>query len=699
MDYLLTNNHGELQPITPELRWLYSHLERIDLLLQHYYYQKRDRYDSLPESFLLAEDEIEQRLAEPFGVPHWLPKADNIIDCSETTEENPAFDALSLLVERFELTEFERDALLLGLLPHFDNRYHSLFAALNGNSKKQWPSFALTIELFSQRQSDWQLLQNSFLPQTPLICNHLLQLNNCEESVWLQTQFLTHSAIWHFLSGQQVILPPLTTCAYWNTPASQIWYPQALYHALEKILLNETNEIRPLIILRGKPDSARELAVNNIMALHNISTLTLDLARLPDDENSTKITNLLIDAVRETRLHDACLLIRNFSLLAEEKKIGSSELSALLNQPKLRVVCLAEPQDSLMWIKHLPAVQINMPALTLADKKTMLQASLPDNITQKINMTQLCQRFSFTAETLPLIIEEAYQYQILRQPTGQLEETDLRKALNFRAQQNFGKLAQRITPKRSFKDLVISDALVQQLKEIIAAIHYRDQILATGFQEKIGYGTGISALFYGESGTGKTMAAEVIAEQLGVDLIKVDLSTVVNKYIGETEKNIAHIFDLAEADSGVLFFDEADALFGKRSETKDAQDRHANIEVSYLLQRLEDYPGLVILATNNRSHLDSAFNRRFTFITRFTYPDEALRKKMWQIIWPKQLKLSNEIDFEHLAKRTDLTGANIRNIALLSSILSADDNCDKIENRHIERAIILELNKTGRLVF
>ncbi|NHB91619.1 ATP-binding protein [Photorhabdus cinerea] len=699
MDYLLTNNHGELQPITPELRWIYSHLERIDLLLQHYYYQKKDRYDSLPESFLLVEDEIEQRLAEPFGVPHWLPQVDNIIHSSKTTEENPAFDALSLLVERFELTEFERDALLLGLLPHFDSRYHSLFAALNGNSKKQWPSFALTIELFSQRQHDRQLLQNSFLPQTPLIRNHLLQLNNYEESVWLQTQFLTHSAVWHFLSGQQVILPPLTTCAYWHPSASQTWYPPTLYDSLEKVLLNETNEIRPLVILRGKQASARELAVNNIMVSHGINTLTLDLTHLPDEENPIGIANLLTNVIRETRLHDACLLIRNFSLLAEEKKIWHSELSTLLNQPKLRVVCLAEPQDSLVWIKHLPIIQIEMPVLTLTDRKTILQASLPNNIAQEINITQLCQRFSFTAETLPLILKEASQYQMLRQPTGQLEETDLRKALNFRAQQNFGKLAQRITPKRSFKDLVVSDTLTQQLKEIIAAIHYRDQILATGFQEKIGYGTGISALFYGESGTGKTMAAEVIAEQLGVDLIKVDLSTVVNKYIGETEKNIAHIFDLAEADSGVLFFDEADALFGKRSETKDAQDRHANIEVSYLLQRLEDYPGLVILATNNRSHLDSAFNRRFTFITRFTYPDETLRKKMWQIIWPKQLKLSNEIDFEHLAQRADLTGANIRNIALLSSILSADDNCEQIENKHIERAVTLELNKTGRLVF
>ncbi|RAX01828.1 MULTISPECIES: ATP-binding protein [unclassified Photorhabdus] len=694
MDYLLTNNPCNMA----ELRWIYPHLERIDLLLQQYYYQKGDQYDSLPESFLLTEEEVEQSLISPQGIPHWLAETNNPIRHPEI-EESPALDALSLLVERFELTEFERDILLLGLLPHFDSRYHTLFAALNGNSKKQWPSFTLAIELFSQRQSDRQLLQNSFLPQTPLINNQLLRLNNHEESIWLQTQFLTHSAVWHFLLGQRTLLPPLITCANWRTPASYNGYPQTLYHAFEKILLNETNGIRPLVILRGKEGSARELAVSNIMGSHGIHTLTLDLAHLTDEENTTRISGLLADAIRETRLHNACLLIRNFSLLTEAKKILHRDLSILLNQPKLRVVCLVEPGDALVWIKHLPMVQINMPGATLTDKETLMKTSLSENIAQKINITRLCQRFSFTAETLPLILEEAYQYQMIRQPEGQLEETDLRQALSFRAQQNFGKLAQRITPKRSFDDLVVSDTLAQQLKEIISAINYRDQILGAGFQEKISYGTGISALFYGESGTGKTMAAEVIAGYLGVDLIKVDLSTVVNKYIGETEKNISRIFDLAEADSGVLFFDEADALFGKRSETKDAQDRHANIEVSYLLQRLENYPGLVILATNNRSHLDSAFNRRFTFITRFTYPDEELRKKMWQVIWPEQLTLSNEIDFAHLAKRADLTGANIRNIALLSSILAVDDNCEQIENRHIDRAVILELNKTGRLAF
>ncbi len=680
-----------------ELYGIYPHLERIDLLLQRYYYQNGNWYDSLPESFLLTEDEIEQRLIKPLGMPHWLKQSDIIIH--KEIENKAITGTLSLLIERFELTEFERDILLLGLLPHFDSRYHALFAFLHGNSKKQWPSFALAIELFSQRQSDWQLLQNSFLPQTPLINHHLLQLNNHEEPIWLQTQFLTHSSVWHFLSGQRVILPTLITCAYWYSSVSQTWYPQTLYHSIKKILLNEIDEVRPLVILKGKQESARELAVNNIMALHDISTLILDLAHLPDEENINTKPGLLTDAIREARLHNACLLIRNFSLLAEEKKIYQSELSTLLNQPKLRVVCLVEPGDSFVWIQHLPMVQIEMPIATPAEKKSMLKENLPDNSDQGINLTQLCQRFSFTPETLPLIIKEAVQYQIIRQPEDQLKEIDLRKALNFRAQQNFGKLAQRITPKRNFNDLVVSEGLTQQLKEIIAAINYRNQILNAGFQEKIGYGTGISALFYGESGTGKTMAAEVIAGHLGVDLIKVDLSSVVNKYIGETEKNISRIFDLAEADSGVLFFDEADALFGKRSETKDAQDRHANIEVSYLLQRLENYPGLVILATNNRSHLDSAFNRRFTFITHFTYPDEILRKQMWQAIWPEKLYLSDELNFDHLSKQTDLTGANIRNIALLASILAVDDNSEKIDNKHIERAVILELNKTGRLFF
>lgn len=188
-----------------------------------------------------------------------------------------------------------------------------------------------------------------------------------------------------------------------------------------------------------------------------------------------------------------------------------------------------------------------------------------------------------------------------------------------------------------------------------------------------------------------------MAHALQVDLIKIDLSCVVNKYIGETEKNLGRIFDLAQADNGVLFFDEADALFGKRSQTKDAHDRHANIEVAYLLQRLESHPGLIILSTNHRHHLDSAFNRRFTFILRFSYPDADLRTQLWQSVWPVNTQLADDVNFAKLAARYDLTGANIFNVARLAAILAAKEQEDTICLQHIQHAVSRELSKLGRL--
>ena len=223
-------------------------------------------------------------------------------------------------------------------------------------------------------------------------------------------------------------------------------------------------------------------------------------------------------------------------------------------------------------------------------------------------------------------------------------------------------------------------------------------MLEEGCARKVACGTGVSGLVWGDCGNGKTRVAEVRAGELGVDLIKIELSAVVNKYIGGTEKNLARMFDIAGQDAGVLFFDEADALFGKRSEVKDAKDRTANIEVSYLLQRLESYPGLVILATNHRNHLDSAFSRRLTFMIRFPFPDVHLRERMWRAIWPDAIQLAEEIDLHQLAQRAEMTGANIRNAALLASWLAAEEGDSRIQPHHIERAIKRELAKIGRVL-
>jgi SpoVK/Ycf46/Vps4 family AAA+-type ATPase len=232
-------------------------------------------------------------------------------------------------------------------------------------------------------------------------------------------------------------------------------------------------------------------------------------------------------------------------------------------------------------------------------------------------------------------------------------------------------VAQRIVTRIDFSDLVLPSAHLSTLRDIARHLKHRDRVLGEwGFGDKHSRGHGMTALFAGESGTGKTLAAEAIANEAGLDLYRVDLATLVSKYIGETEKNLKRLFDAAEASGTVLLFDEADALFGKRSEVKDSHDRYANIEVAYLLQRVEAYRGLAILTTNMKSALDRAFLRRIRFVVNFPFPDVTAREQIWRRQFPPRAPLS-DVDFKVLAK-LNLPGGNINSIALNAAFKAAD---------------------------
>jgi SpoVK/Ycf46/Vps4 family AAA+-type ATPase len=216
-----------------------------------------------------------------------------------------------------------------------------------------------------------------------------------------------------------------------------------------------------------------------------------------------------------------------------------------------------------------------------------------------------------------------------------------------------------------------------------------------GFGNKLGHGRGISALFSGGSGTGKTMAAGIIANELGLDLYRIDLSQVVNKYIGETEKNLERVFNAAEQANAILFFDEADALFGKRSDVKDAHDRYANLEVGYLLQKMEEYEGLAILATNLRQNLDDAFLRRLSVIVDFPFPDQAQRLGIWRVLFPPGAPLAADVDFAALACEVSLSGGHLRNVALAAAFLAAEAG-SAITQAQLWHAVRREFQKLGR---
>ena len=286
------------------------------------------------------------------------------------------------------------------------------------------------------------------------------------------------------------------------------------------------------------------------------------------------------------------------------------------------------------------------------------------------------------------------------QATAMGEPVTLRHlAAGARAQNASGleRLALRISPKAGFDDLVLPESVFRQLHDIVARVRYRSRVLGDwGMRRSAGKGRGVTALFAGDSGTGKTLSAEVVAGALGLDLYVIDLATVIDKYIGETEKNLDRIFREADRVNGVLLFDEADAIFGKRSEVHDAHDRYANVEVAYLLQRMERFDGIAILTTNLRANLDDAFLRRLDALVDFPTPDEPSRRLLWERHLPGHLLLDDEVDLEFLARAFDLPGGNIRNISVAAAFLAAAED-RLITMVDLIRATAREYRKLGRL--
>jgi SpoVK/Ycf46/Vps4 family AAA+-type ATPase len=287
-----------------------------------------------------------------------------------------------------------------------------------------------------------------------------------------------------------------------------------------------------------------------------------------------------------------------------------------------------------------------------------------------------------------------------RSPQSQSQYTAPRDRLwdacLVRTRPSLDALAQRLETKATWDDIVLPEEETNLLRQMAAQVRHRSKVYDEwGFRDRMNRGLGVNALFAGESGTGKTMAAEVIANELRLNLYRIDLSAVVSKYIGETEKNLRRLFDAAEDGGAILFFDEADALFGKRSEVKDSHDRYANIEVNYLLQRIETYRGLAILATNLKGSMDSAFMRRLRFILNFPFPSLESRKQMWQKVFPPQTPIA-ELDYDHLG-RLNLTGGSIHTTAINAAFMAARQEegvgmatvlaAAKSEFRKLERSI------------
>ena len=345
--------------------------------------------------------------------------------------------------------------------------------------------------------------------------------------------------------------------------------------------------------------------------------------------------------------------------------------------------------------KRLSVINITLEDLSIKESYAIWKSSLDASkeITN-VSAREMANKFQFTPGQVKSAIKEAKSLWY-KNGCKLLKEKDLCKCAYAQSISKISDKAVLIRPAHKWDDLVLAESEKEMIRSACDQIKYRHIVYDEwGMSSRILYGKGLSMLFAGPPGTGKTMAAQVVANELGLEMYKTDLSQIVSKYIGETEKNLSDLFSEAKKSNVILFFDETDAILGKRTEVKDSHDKNANIETSYLLQKMEEYDGITIMTTNYLENIDQAFFRRINYVVHFAFPNAAAREKIWKNIFPKKMPVNPDIDFKYLSENFEISGGSIKNIAINTAFMAAR-NSDNVKMEYILKSIIYELKKQG----
>ena len=600
--------------------------------------------------------------------------------------QNSPPPALILLSQLLGLSRFEREVLLLCAAMELDTGIPALCGRALGDPHVSYPTFALALTLFDE--PTWDALS----PEHPLRFWRLLEINQAGACPLTASPLRADERIVDYVKGLNYVddrLGPLLTPL--EVPDENAQLPQSQMATAELIVrhLKQSTAARdlPVVQLLGA-DTPSKLLV----AAHAARALGLRVYRLPAallPAQAIEIENLSRLWQRECQLLPTALYVDAIGSDADAAQAGQgAAVSRLL--ARMGGVIFLDTRDVWPGLTQ-GSVQVDVAKPSPQEQEAEWAAALGEAAGE--SPPQLASQFNMGQSAIKQIAHEA-----LAAPADDAHSLHHRlwDACLENTRPRLDMLAQRLQPKATWKDIVLPAAESTLLQQIAAQVDQRSRVYqAWEFGAKMSRGLGISALFAGDSGTGKTMAAEVIANQLRLNLYRIDLSAVVSKYIGETEKNLRRMFDAAEDGGAILFFDEADALFGKRSEVKDSHDRYANIEINYLLQRMEAFRGLAILATNMKSAIDPAFMRRLRFVVNFPFPGIAERKRMWQQVFPPKTP-TDHLDFDRLA-RLNLTGGNIHSTALNAAFLAAHSGKPVTMDLVLEAART-ELRKLGRVV-
>ncbi|TXS44224.1 ATP-binding protein [Streptomyces sp. OR43] len=600
------------------------------------------------------------------------------------TDTAPAADGdsrLASLEAGFGLTALDIEILLIALVPDLDERFEAFYGYLNDDVTRRRPSIGLALGLCGLSPAD-AVARGRLAARAPLRHAGLLLAEDLDRPFLSRALRVPDRVTAHLLGD--------------DTPDPRLVGLLAPWHAVEGAgdpapLARVLADGLPLAYLSEDQGGAGTALAASALTLAGRGVLGLDLARLAQDPAPGDAVRSL---VREARLTDAGLVCAPLDALSR----AHPQLLRLLTATPVPTVIVGRAPWDASWsavpplLLHAPRVEPSARGALWSDAyRRTTSAPLPEDV----DPDHLLAPFLLTPEQITGAALSAARTAQL--DGGTLTPGHVRQGARAQNAAGLDRLARRIEPTVTWHDLVLSPDAHAQLRELTARARHRDRVLGEwGMRPGGGRGRGVSALFAGDSGTGKTMSAEVIAADLGLDLYTVDLATVIDKYVGETEKNLERIFTEAAGVNGVLLFDEADAIFGKRSDVKDAHDRYANVESAYLLQRMESFDGLAILATNLRANLDDAFTRRLDLVIDFPVPDPEQRLLLWERCLGPLLPRGTDLDLPFCAENFELAGGNIRSIAVTAAYLAADTG-DAVTMTTLIHAIQREYQKLGRL--
>lgn len=619
------------------------------------------------------------------------------------TDEERANDALPIvhLSGVFHLSPLETDILILCFACYIDPKLAQLASDLNGDPSRDYMTPATIERLLSVSDELYEELLEALAVGGALRAGQILATRpTVAVSGGSNEPLILEDRIATYLVGSEKL--DLYNRRYIRDPDDR---QPALFDSLlhERILLfsqqNRNAEQTQFVYIYGPEGAGHETAAGLLAedcSRGLIVFRTNEFLQLSPDW-ARKILKI---AARESRLLKRSLFIPEVELILDSPL--ASILRGVMSEifyDDIYMPAVVFGGEGPIDAKHFSptgrcfVIELNVPSagrrVEIWNELLKQYEALDDDIT----VDELANRYRFTPGQIETALNFAQFESIGRAAQSGLSRSDMITGCRMSSNRKLTELAKRIENRFTWDDLVLSENLTAQVRGVVRA--YRQIHLffeGWDFEKRFQYGKGVSALFGGASGTGKTMAASVIATELDLELYKIDLSRVVSKFIGETEKNLARIFKEAETSNAILFFDEADALFGKRSEVKDAHDRHANIEINFLLQQMEEYDGLTILATNLSQNIDDAFTRRLQFIINFTKPKVAERERIWRGMFPEKAPVSDDVDFGLLAQNVELAGGGIKNIIFNAGMMALEEG-SSISMRHIVRAVRMEYLK------